>query len=479
MHTTLGRAALVAAILFIAVPIAAFGNDQPAVWLVPGGGYRWVPNELGVEPDGPQFGGILGFRLGSSWALEARGNFGTHDSVAGSGSLDLLHGEGNLTWFAGKGAIRPYLTAGAGAIRASTGGTSESKFAWNAGAGFAIRLSNKIGLRIDGRDVSYKVFVPGDNEELYRHGPEIFGGLSLGFGGAPSDADKDGVPDKIDQCPGTPVGARIDASGCPVDGDGDGVPDGLDKCEGTPKGATVDAAGCPADADSDGVLDGLDKCSATPTGARIDASGCPSDSDNDGVFDGIDQCEGTPTGCTVNTNGCPTDADQDGICDGVDTCPDTPATARVDQKGCPIQVSSKETELLETGMIRLQDVNFDTGKATIKPESFRTLDEVGDILTRWPELRIEIAGHTDSRGSDARNQSLSDARSKSVLSYILDKFPELRPERFTAKGYGETQPIASNTTVLGMAKNRRVEFKVLNTEVLKREKEQIKFAPKE
>jgi outer membrane protein OmpA-like peptidoglycan-associated protein len=124
-------------------------------------------------------------------------------------------------------------------------------------------------------------------------------------------------------------------------------------------------------------------------------------------------------------------------------------------------------------------VNFDTGKATIKPDSYRTLNEVGDILTRWPDLRIEIAGHTDSRGDDARNQALSSARAKAVLGYILDKFPELRPERFTSKGYGELQPIASNTTALGMARNRRVEFKVLNKEVLKREKEQIKFAPKE
>ena len=478
MRSTLFCSALVAAIVLAALPGAALAS-QPSVWLVPGAGYRWVPNELGVEPDGPQFGGILGCRLTSKWALEARGNFGTHDAVSGPASLDLTHGEGNLTWFAGEGAIRPYLTAGAGAIRASGIGASETKFAWNGGAGFAIRLSDKVGLRIDGRDVSYKVFVPGDNKELYRHGPEIFGGLSFGFGGAAKDADTDGVPDKLDKCPGTPLGARVDANGCPIDGDGDGIPDGIDKCDGTPKGATVDAAGCPADADSDGVLDGLDKCSATPAGARVDASGCPSDSDNDGVFDGLDKCDSTPTGCTVNTNGCPTDSDQDGICDGLDKCPDTPGNVRVDRTGCPIEVSSKETELLETGMIRLQNVNFDTGKATIKAESFRALDEVGDILSRWPELRIEIAGHTDSRGSDARNQALSDARAKAVLAYILDKFPELRPERFTAKGYGESKPIATNTTALGMSQNRRVEFRVLNTEALKREKEQIKFAPKE
>ncbi|HEX7078567.1 MAG TPA: OmpA family protein, partial [Candidatus Eisenbacteria bacterium] len=241
----------------------------------------------------------------------------------------------------------------------------------------------------------------------------------------------------------------------------------------------VDATGCPVDTDGDGVYDGIDQCADTPKGAKVDAKGCPTDADGDGVADGIDQCGATPTGCTVSANGCPSDADQDGVCDGVDKCPDTPADARVDRNGCPIEVSTKETELLETGMIRLQGINFDTGKATIKPESDKALDEVGDILTRWPGLRIEIAGHTDSRGSDAQNQKLSEARAKAVLAYMLDRFPELRPEQFTAKGYGETQPIATNTTELGMSKNRRVEFRVLNKEALKRETETKKLAPKE
>jgi hypothetical protein len=127
-------------------------------------------------------------------------------------------------------------------------------------------------------------------------------------------------------------------------------------------------------------------------------------------------------------------------------------------------VSVRETELMETGMIRIQDINFDTGKATIKKESFRVLDDVGGILSRWPQLRIEIGGHTDARGSDALNQKLSEARAKAVRDYLLNKFPELDPGQFTSVGYGERQPIATNTTTLGMAKNRRVEFKVLNKE---------------
>jgi len=131
------------------------------------------------------------------------------------------------------------------------------------------------------------------------------------------------------------------------------------------------------------------------------------------------------------------------------------------------------------GMIRLQDINFDTGKATIKPDSYKALDEVGNILIRWPQLRIEIGGHTDARGSDATNQKLSDARAKAVLEYLAAKFPELHEDQFTVKGYGESQPIATNSTALGMAKNRRVEFKVLNTEALKKETQKQQFVPKE
>jgi OOP family OmpA-OmpF porin len=270
----------------------------------------------------------------------------------------------------------------------------------------------------------------------------------------------------------------VDASGCPIDGDDDGVFDGLDRCPGTPKGATVDPHGCPSDTDRDGVLDGIDGCPETPAGAKVDAQGCPLDSDGDGVFDGLDHCEGTPPGCTVSARGCPTDADGDGVCDGVDTCADTPEDARVDAKGCPIVVTERETELLETGMIRLQDVNFDLGKATIKEESHASLNEVGAILGRWPGLRIEVGGHTDSQGSEAFNQTLSEERAKAVLDYLLGRFPALSAAQLTSKGYGESTPVTANDTELNRAKNRRVEFRVLNTEALRRETQKTKFAPR-
>lgn len=482
MRTTLHRILLACSTLLAALPAIARADD-PAFWIVPGGGLYWPPAEFGVEDPVPSFGGILGLRLGEPVALELRGHYVKADSehvYAGGPDLTLLHGEGNITWFLSPlTAVGPYITLGAGVVRAEAGDESDSKFSWNAGAGLRARLSDNVAIRLDGRNVSYQVPTPSTGEDEQRYSVEVFGGLSFGFGGGPSDEDLDGVPNDRDRCPGTPAGARVDASGCPQDADRDGVLDGLDQCEATPQGATVDARGCPADADQDGVFDGIDTCPDTPAGAVVNGVGCPSDADGDGVWDGIDQCDATPRGCSVNPNGCPTDEDQDGVCDGVDTCPDTPSDVRVDAKGCPIEVSVRETELMETGMIRLQDVNFDTGRATIKPESFRVLDDVASILARWPQLRIEIGGHTDARGSDALNQKLSEARAKAVLDYLTNKFPELDPGQFTSRGYGESQPIASNTTALGMAKNRRVEFKVLNKEALRRENIRQQFVPKE
>jgi len=157
------------------------------------------------------------------------------------------------------------------------------------------------------------------------------------------------------------------------------------------------------------------------------------------------------------------------VCDGLDKCPDTSPDLKVDATGCPIELIERETELLDTGMIRLHDVNFETGKAVLQPDSHESLDIVGQVLGKWPELRIEVGGHTDARGSDQANQKLSDARANAVLSYLKDKYPTLKPEQYTAKGYGESKPLVPNTTALNMSKNRRVEFVVLNKDVLRRE----------
>ncbi|MDH3217862.1 MAG: OmpA family protein, partial [Candidatus Krumholzibacteria bacterium] len=201
---------------------------------------------------------------------------------------------------------------------------------------------------------------------------------------------------------------------------------------------------------------------------RVDARGCPSDSDGDGVYDGIDRCPDTPAGARVDARGCPSDSDGDGVYDGIDRCPNTPKGTKVDKRGCPVDVGDVETQLLDTGMIRTSNILFETNKADLKPESRRILDEIGGTLQQWPELKIEIGGHTDSRGAANYNQTLSERRANAVRDYLVSNFAKVKSGNLSVAGYGESQAIASNDTVAGRAKNRRVEFKVLNEEELKR-----------
>ncbi|HET7224734.1 MAG TPA: OmpA family protein, partial [Candidatus Eisenbacteria bacterium] len=153
-------------------------------------------------------------------------------------------------------------------------------------------------------------------------------------------------------------------------------------------------------------------------------------------------------------------------------CPNTPAGLKVDDKGCPIEVIEKETELLDTGMIRLENIHFDTDKWDVLPADTLRLTEVGAVLRNWPQLKIEIGGHTDSRGTAKHNDVLSQKRAGSVRDYLLHRFPELKLEQFTVKGYGKDRPIVPNTSAANMARNRRVEFVVMNRDVLRKEIEQ-------
>ena len=431
--------------------------------------------------DALHVGGRIGWRLSSAFSFEvAGGTTSTQEDIPSGADVTYLHVGGDLRVHLANWKIGgPFLGAGGSYTSRSSDGVDDLTYgAFDALGGWESWLGGRIGLRLEARNIlnlpAGDLGAAKENEILY------LGGLTFALGGKTkvADLDGDGVSDKKDQCPGTPAGVVVDAAGCPVDDDKDGVPNGPDQCAGTPAGVKVDAKGCPVDSDGDGVADGPDKCDGTPAGATVDASGCPSDADGDKVWDGIDQCPNTPMGALVDAKGCTADSDGDGVVDGLDKCPNTGANLKVDKDGCPLEVTEKETELLDTGMIRLSNVNFETGKSDLTPDSKPVLDTVGQVLSRWPELRIEIGGHTDSRGSDAINQKLSDARAKSVLEYLLATFPGLKADQFAAKGYGESKPLVPNTNQLNMAKNRRVEFVVLNKDVLKREVEKRRMIEK-
>lgn len=291
----------------------------------------------------------------------------------------------------------------------------------------------------------------------------------------PRDRDRDGIPDAQDACP-EEAGVRTGSpatNGCPaappapVDRDGDGVPDAQDLCPGEPAGSRPDPQkpGCPLrDSDGDGVFDSEDQCPGSPAGAHPDPQrpGCPDkDSDQDGIYDGQDVCKEVPSGLNPDPQkpGCPMpDRDRDQIPDGTDACPDKAGSPSPDPRrnGCPGLVEVKAGQI-----VILQQVFFATGKDEILKKSFPLLDSIVHTLRTIQAIKkIEIEGHTDNKGAADKNIDLSARRARSVQKYLIDH--GIAAERLVANGYGPNRPIADNGTEKGRAKNRRVDFRIID-----------------
>lgn len=281
-----------------------------------------------------------------------------------------------------------------------------------------------------------------------------------------ADSDGDGVKNRNDKELNTPAGYPVDTYGVSLDTDRDGVPDGRDQEKNTPRGVKVDNRGVGIDTDGDGVLDGLDKEVNTPAGYPVDTYGVSLDTDRDGVPDGMDREKNTPAGYPVDKYGISLDDDHDGVPNGRDKELNTPSGYPVDEFG--VALKEKERTLIKEGIIRLNAVYFDTGKSVIKPESYTALDEVVDILKKYPNLKMEIQGHTDNTGNIKKNRVLSKNRAQAVLEYILKRESSISRTNFTVVGYGPDKPVADNATVDGRQANRRVDFVVLNKEVFQK-----------
>jgi len=221
------------------------------------------------------------------------------------------------------------------------------------------------------------------------------------------------------------------------------------------------------DQDNDGVKDTADGCPEMPEDrdGYEDADGCPdNDNDADGLPDAKDKCplQAEDHDGYEDSDGCPdTDNDKDGISDANDRCPLHPENrnGRADDDGCP----DDERIVVANGRIQhLDRIYFDTGKSTIKPQSYGIMDRIAAAILRRPHLRkIRVEGHTDAFGSESANEKLAQTRAESVRQYLIRS--GVAVERLEAQGHGESKLVGDGRSPVDARLSRRVEFVIVES----------------
>ncbi|MCB9523568.1 MAG: OmpA family protein [Myxococcales bacterium] len=381
-------------------------------------------------------------------------------SAAGEDHTALEYDLGVLLFFS-NGTWRPFFGVGAGVYHFPDGEMrdpiGDTRFATiKDESDIDPMLWYGLGLRAMATDW---FAVRGDIRHIYTDGLEPDGpsiasnfevslGVDFLFGGGepppppPADKDGDGVPDADDKCVDQP-GDKANA-GCPGDKDGDGIIDAEDKCP-DDKG-TQSLAGCP-DSDGDGIIDDEDQCPDVAGTAEL--KGC-SDKDGDGVLDHEDRCPEKKG--KAQWKGCG-DMDGDEVPDPDDLCPKVQGPK--DRKGCP--PPPKEIQEKFSGSI--EGIFFETGSAELKAESNKILDEAAEVMNKFGDLKLEIDGHTDDVGKDDANLKLSQDRADAVKQALTER--GVKADRMKATGFGETKPAMKGTSKKARAKNRRIEFKIV------------------
>ena len=366
--------------------------------------------------------------------------------------------------------LKPYVYVGGGALlwdlrdvsKEDLNVFSDQKLRWGtaiysetkrdaiykAGVGVETFFADNLSLDLQGGVFGLANSAPADNVGYADENSYAWNGratLSFYFG-FNRDKDKDGIIDRKDADPIRPedFDGFQDEDGAPdYDNDNDGI---LDEKDGAPndpedKDGYQDEDGVPdLDNDGDGIPDAKDKApnKAEDVDNFQDDDGAPDpDNDGDGIVDSADKCPGTDVTAAKGIN---TKENYNGFQDD-DGCPDKKPMPKLEKKGAKLI---------------LKGVNFETASATLTTESFAILDEIIPGLRDNKDVELEIRGYTDSQGSAAYNQKLSEQRANSVMQYLINN--GIEASRLRAVGYGEQDPIASNRTAAGRAQNRRIEF---------------------
>ncbi len=413
--------------------------------------------------------------------------------------------------------LRPFLFAGLGILRFDGRNTDETNLGLpTLGGGINFKLAEHVKLRYQNTYIMSD-FDGIDNQES--GGNDSYLQTTIGVYATilgTQDADKDGVSDKNDKCPGTAPGVKVNKEGCPVDRDEDGVMNEEDKCPDV--AGKVELAGCP-DSDNDGIVDSEDTC-PNKAGTK-EMNGCP-DTDEDGIADNLDKCpeeagtperEGCPEPVSVekmgkyvynklplengalviyDENGVPVDTvytDENGVFTYTQLDPDKNYTIRplglegdddkvdiylIDEDGNRTHSTrkredgsfvftkappmDKKPDMVQIPDNLLSNIMFNSSSSAVNIKYYKQLDALAMILKKNESVRIVVEGHADSSGPEDFNERLAKTRADRVRAYLLKK--GAKENQVNAIGKGIKEPATSNETPEGRKQNRRVEFEV-------------------
>ena len=362
---------------------------------------------------GPDIGGRIGFFPWRIAGFEVEGMLSPTKLRNPGDDSALLWGVRGHAMLRGPWRVSPFLVAGFGAMAISSDASLQGKDidpAFHYGVGMEIFMNRWLAFRLDARHI----LAPKERQQDDRVShAELLAGLSFTLG-----RDWPEVP------PPEPPPE-------PSDRDGDGVTDGYDACPDEP--GLPDRDGCPPppDTDGDGFIDAEDKCPEEP--GVEEYGGCPiPDTDGDGFLDPDDKCVNEPE-------------TQNGF---------------EDNDGCPDELPEPIKEF--SGVI--EGITFANNSDVIRRKSRPTLDKAIKVLKEYPEIQLEVVGHTDDKGSREHNLDLSKRRAASVVKYLTEGGVDA--SRLRSRGAGPDEPLVDNDSAANRAKNRRTEFHLLSKDEL-------------
>ena len=395
MLSVLMSASLLPATALFTAPLSttAFAADK-GLSITPGYGYFNFDKDLGyADQNAPSIG--VEYHFGNQWSLGANYVKSETEVENTASPLDFTYTrlDAYYNFSTLANFATPYLSVGAGENEQQfSSGLEIDETLLNFGGGMRFSLAEGLSVIADLRGVN------SIDEEKTSSLASV--GLSYLFGGSgfASGSDEANDPFEISEAK-------------PVDSDADGIADVDDQCADTPQGVATDDQGCGFDGDYDGIADYLDKCAETPRNAPIDEDGCPSDLDSDGVADYQDKCNDTIDGRIVDATGC--------------------------------------------ALTLTKNIQFQPNSATIASDLRLEMQELATFLQRYESTTAVIEGHADTSGSPAQNTKLSAARAAEVKKILVEEFG-IDESRLKTVSYGESRPIASNSTKNGRNINRRV-----------------------